>query len=153
MLTRIMAPVILASVTIVSISCRDSDPEEGKAAASARRWAAAKSQLDMNEAAAADLEEAQVELATVLSDVRKGAVSNGAPASAALVLLEASQSAWESYVEAQIAMEWPQDEGRWHGSIAPMCIAQRRAMLVNARVRELREILEVKDDICGARWP
>lgn len=152
-MVRNLTRVAMAAVVLASLSCKDSEPQDDRSSASAQRWATAESQYDMNAAAAADLEEAQVELATVLSDIRKGAVSDGAPASAALVLLEASQSAWESYVEAQIAMEWPQDEGRWHGSIAPMCIAQRRAMLVHARAMELREILEVKDDICGARWP
>lgn len=154
MMNRKGTRAVLAALALASTGCQDPAPQDSRSAASAHRWATAESQFDMNAAAAADLDDSEAELATVLGDVRKLASRNGVPADAALRLLEASQSAWESYVEAQIAMEWPKGDGHWHGSVAPMCIAQRRAMLINARVRELREVLAAEDgDVCGSRWP
>ena len=118
------------------------------------RWATAVTQAEMNEAAAADLADANGELQLALAELRKRAADGGAYAERAVELLNASQAAWRNFLEAQIAMDFPMGSDVWHGSMEPMCVSLRRTKLVHARVKQLRELIPSAEfDVCAPRWP
>ncbi len=114
----------------------------------------AETQTEMNEAAAADLADANGELQLALAELRKRAADGGAHAKPAVELLDASQTAWRNFLEAQIAMDFPMGSDVWHGSMEPMCVSLRRTQLVHARVKQLREMIPSDElDVCAPRWP
>ncbi len=107
-------------------------------------------QLGMNEAAGRDLQAAETEMAGVLDTLVKQAA--GKPG--AIATLNKAQTAWKVYRDAQIAAMWPLPEHGQYGSVYPMCVAIVRAKLTNARVAELRAMLErVEGDVCNSEWP
>jgi uncharacterized protein YecT (DUF1311 family) len=121
---------------------------------SSQRWEMAETQTEMNEAAAADLADANGELQLALAELRKRAADGGAHAKPAVELLDASQTAWRNFLEAQIAMDFPMGSDVWHGSMEPMCVSLRRTQLVHARVKQLREMIPSDElDVCAPRWP
>ena len=108
----------------------------------------------MNEAAAADLADANGELQLALAELSKRAADGGAHAKRAVELLNASQAAWHNFLEAQIAMDFPIGSDVWHGSMEQMCVSLRRTQLVPARVKQLREMIPSDElDVCAPRWP
>jgi len=69
-------------------------------------------------------------------------------------LLRAAQSAWERYRDAQVAALWPFPEQGSYGSVLPMCIAEVKAQLTQARTRELHRMESPQEgNVCGSRWP
>ena len=145
-----------AALLTCTVSCSDTESKQAQSdppRAPNPRWDNALSQPEMNEAAAADLADAQRALESLLKDLRKQAMKAGPRAKQARHLLDASQSAWQRFVDEQIALEWPQGGGEFHGTIEPMCILLRRAELVNSRVKELKSLVDVTDgDVCAPRW-
>ncbi len=129
-------------------------PDSAATRLTKERWAKAETQNDMNAAAESDQADAEIELQSALRELRNLAAANRPNAKRAVQLLDSSQTAWKKYVDAQIAMEWPQGSDIWHGSIEPMCISMRRAKLFSERTCQLREMLRREDgDLCGPRWP
>lgn len=147
----------VATLAVALSGCgASSDPTKHQLSpeTSSPRWKAAETQAEMNEAAAADLADANGELQLALAELRKRAADGGAHAKRAVELLNASQAAWRNFLEAQIAMDFPMGSDVWHGSMEPMCVSLRRTQLVHARVKQLRELIPSDEfDGCAPRWP
>ena len=69
--------------------------------------------------------------------------------------IEASQQAWITFREAQIAAVYPAEDKREYGSVFPMCVDLLRAELIQQRTKMLKEMLNkpVEGDVCAAGYP
>lgn len=120
------------------------------------RWESALSQSQMDEAAAADLADAEGRLEAILLRLRNLAAPNAIANPRAIELLDQSQRAWVAHRDSQIALEWPWWGREGFGSVLPMCISLRLAELTHDRARELRLILADSQDegnVCLPTWP
>jgi uncharacterized protein YecT (DUF1311 family) len=110
----------------------------------------AQSQLEMNQAAARELQTVEADMNAVLERLFKLATSR--PSSVAK--LKQAQVAWLAYRDAHIRAFWPSEEPGAYGSVHPMCVANERARLTRARLAELRAMTErVEGDVCACQWP
>jgi uncharacterized protein YecT (DUF1311 family) len=92
-------------------------------------------QMDMNQAAAADLEGEAANLAAILQKVRLGNINSG--------LLDAAQAAWQTFAECEARLHAHVVSG---GSMEPMVYAATKSELVRLRSEQLRWWLERQDD-------
>ena len=96
-------------------------------------------QLDSNECAAKEYQEADAELnrvyKAILEKYKKDPLFLGK--------LRAAQRAWLAYRDAEIEAKYPHaEEPRYYGSIFPMCDALFKAELTKDRVEKLRVWLD-----------
>jgi uncharacterized protein YecT (DUF1311 family) len=89
-------------------------------------------QAEMNQEAAADFQKADAELNQIYKQVRAGLDADGQ------AKLKTAQRAWLAYRDAEAELEAAPNEG---GSIYPMIVANVKARLTEARVKELKEVL------------
>lgn len=106
-------------------------------------------QAGMNEQARKSLATAEKELARVLDELEHRERDHGA----ALAKLHDAQAAWEKYRDAQLQALWPSPDQTGYGSVHPMCVADAKRALTEARIRELRAMVSpIEGDSCGALW-
>jgi len=107
-------------------------------------------QAGMNEAAAERLRSAEQDMNRAIESLVARAGSNAD----AIAKLRKAQAAWEAYRDAQLATLWPFPERTWYGSVYPMCVADVRSELTEARTKELRSMLAPEEgDACASQWP
>jgi len=94
-------------------------------------------QAEMNQEAAADFQKADATLNKIYKKVRAALDEAGQ------AKLKAAQRAWLAYRDAEAELEAAPNEG---GSIYPMIIANVKARLTDARVKELEEVLSASED-------
>ena len=118
------------------------------AAAQADCFEKAKTQLESNQCADKQYQEADAELnrvyKAILEKYKKDALF--------IDKLRAAQRAWLAYRDAEIEAKYPHaGERGYYGSIFPMCDALYRAQLTEERTRKLREWLDggEEGDACG----
>jgi hypothetical protein len=108
----------------------------------------------MNDQAAADRDAAEAEMERLLAVLTSRVQGSGPRSIKARELLAVSQARWHAYAEAQIALEWPGSEDMRYGSVHPMCVDVRWAGLIQARIRELRAMIDIEEgDVCLSQWP
>jgi uncharacterized protein YecT (DUF1311 family) len=90
-------------------------------------------QVEMNQAAAADFQKADAALNKVYQRIRAALDADGQ------AKLKAAQRAWLAYRDAEAAFEAAPNEG---GSIYPMVVANVKTRLTEARVSELGQLLQ-----------
>jgi uncharacterized protein YecT (DUF1311 family) len=119
-------------------------------AASQEQLAHELTQAGMNEAAAQRLHAAEQEMNSAIESLVVRAGSNAD----AIAKLRNAQAAWAVYRDAQLATLWPFPERTWYGSVYPMCFADVKTQLTEARTRELRSMLAHEEgDVCASQWP
>ena len=88
-------------------------------------------------------------MARLLQALKDRAATN--PSAAAK--LQAAQSAWEAYRDAQLDALWPSDPHNY-GSVHPMCQAAFAAALTEARIKELSEMASPPEgEVCLLPFP
>jgi uncharacterized protein YecT (DUF1311 family) len=66
-----------------------------------------------------------------------------------VINLKKSQDSWSLYRDAQIRLKFPNQKSGYYGSVYPMCVSIYKAELVQARIKELRQWLDVEEgDVC-----
>ena len=106
-------------------------------------------QAGMNTAAGERFLAAEAELARVLDALASKRKGNPQ----ALAKLRQSQAAWEAYRSAQLELPWAPVEANQYGSAYPMCVANLKTQLTEARVQELRALLASQEgDVCASAW-
>ena len=109
----------------------------------------AETQAGMNEAAGQQLRAAEAELERVLDALQTKHKGNPE----ALRRLRQSQAAWVAYREAQSELPWAPSQDNELGSVYPMCVANLKTHLTEARVQELRALLTSEEgDVCASHW-
>ncbi|HZC23062.1 MAG TPA: lysozyme inhibitor LprI family protein [Candidatus Binatia bacterium] len=111
----------------------------------------AKTQADLNECASRDDASADEELKRTYQELLKRVASDPI----ATKKIEASQKAWITFREAQIAAVYPSEDKREYGSVFPMCVNLLRAELIQQRTKMLKEMMKkpVEGDVCADGWP
>jgi uncharacterized protein YecT (DUF1311 family) len=95
----------------------------------------AESQTGMNEAAGADLKKADEELNAVYQQILKDYADDPT----FVAKLRVAQQAWIAYRDADMDAFYPHvAEPGYYGSVLPMCMAIRKAVITRARTTELR---------------
>jgi uncharacterized protein YecT (DUF1311 family) len=111
---------------------------------------AGETQGEMNEEAGARLKAAEADLKRTFEEL----IASGKGDADAVAILRKSQSAWETYRDAQLQALWPSRDVTAYGSVHPMCVATVKAELTRLRTHELRAMLEpVEGEVCASRWP
>jgi uncharacterized protein YecT (DUF1311 family) len=108
----------------------------------------AESQAGMNEAADTDLKKADDELNAVYQQVLKDYADDPT----FVAKLRAAQRAWVAYRDADMEAFYPHvAEPGHYGSVLPMCMAIRNAVITRARTTELRGWLAggIEGDACN----
>lgn len=108
----------------------------------------AESQAGMDEAAGTDLKKADEELNSVYEHVLKEYANDAA----FVAKLRVAQRAWIAYRDADMDAFYPHaDEPGYYGSVLPMCMAIRKAVITRARTTELRGWLAggIEGDACN----
>ena len=68
--------------------------------------------------------------------------------------LNKAQTAWKRYRDLHLAARWPSSDLNSYGSAYPMCFAEIKRRLTEARIRELSEMMTFAEgDVCTATWP
>ena len=107
-------------------------------------------QKGMNEAAAQRLKDAEAEMTKAFDDL----VMKAGGKIDAIVKLRKTQTAWEAYRDLQLEAYGPSPDRSSYGSVYPMCFAEVKRELTEARTRELRKMLTpVEGEVCNAHWP
>jgi uncharacterized protein YecT (DUF1311 family) len=107
-------------------------------------------QAGMNETAARRLGAAETAMKQSLDALVKRAGARAVP----IAKLREAQTAWERYRDAQLGVRWPSPDAASYGSVFPMCFASAKAELTEARLRELRSMLDRHEgDACAPPWP
>ena len=97
----------------------------------------AKTQMDLNECAGRELQQAEARLAALLK--RLGIDANSP-----------EEKAWEAYRDAQLKAVYPPvaDERAEYGSVYPMCLATLKKRLTENRIRDLKALTTSEGDTC-----
>jgi uncharacterized protein YecT (DUF1311 family) len=97
----------------------------------------ANTQLELNECAGKELQQAEARLAALLQ--RLGIDPNSP-----------EEKAWEAYRDAQLKAIYPPvaDERAEYGSIYPMCWATLKQKLTESRIRDLKMLTTTEGDAC-----
>ena len=107
-------------------------------------------QLDINDCAGKQLADADAELnrvyKAILEKYKKDALF--------VEKLRAAQRAWLAFRDAEIEAKYPhagEENGRYYGSIFPMCDGLYKAQLTQERTRKLQEWLDGSEegDVCS----
>lgn len=111
----------------------------------------AKTQADLNECASRDGASADEELKRTYQELLKKVASDPI----AMKKVEASQQAWVTFREAQIAAVYPAEDTREYGSVFPMCVSLLRSGLNRQRTKMLKEMMKkpAEGDMCVTGYP
>jgi uncharacterized protein YecT (DUF1311 family) len=105
-------------------------------------------QLDLNDCAGKQYQEADAEL----NRVYKAILEKYKEDKLFVEKLRAAQRAWLAYRDAEIEAKYPHaGEAHYYGSIFPMCDSLYQAQLTQERIKKLREWLDggEEGDACG----
>jgi len=128
-------PLFLA---VGSLTAQTPAPSTSKPPAKAESCAqTAKTQMELNECAGKELQQAEARLAALLKRLNIDANSP-------------EEKAWEAYRDAQLKAIYPPvaDERAEYGSIYPMCLATLRKRLTESRIRDLKALATSEGDAC-----
>ena len=97
----------------------------------------ANTQIDLNECAGKELQQAEARLAALLK--RLGIDANSP-----------EEKAWEAYRDAQLKAIYPPvaNEQVEYGSVYPMCWATLKKKLTESRIRDLKALMVAEGDAC-----
>jgi uncharacterized protein YecT (DUF1311 family) len=97
----------------------------------------ANNQLELNECAGKELQQAEARLAALLKKL--GIDPNGP-----------EEKAWEAYRDAQLKAIYPpvSNEQAEYGSVYPMCLATLKRKLTESRIRDLKTLTTSEGDTC-----
>ena len=99
--------------------------------------AEAKNQLELNQAAATEQDDA----ATELGEIFRRVIARNQGDAVFVRKLRAAQEAWMKYRDAQLESCWPNEDRRVYGSIHPTCRSLELARITHARIAELARFL------------
>jgi uncharacterized protein YecT (DUF1311 family) len=96
-----------------------------------------RTQTDMNQCAAKELQRAESRLAAVLKEL---GIDRNSP----------EQKAWEAYRDAQLKAIYPPTDNdiAEYGSAYPMCLATVKKRLTEGRIRDLKGLTTTEGDVC-----
>lgn len=104
-------------------------------------------QLEMNEQAAKDFKKADKELNAVFQQIIKANRSD----TVFIKNLKKAQNLWIQLRDAELDAKFPEEPGKFYGTVAPMCWSMYKTDLTKERIKKLRVWLTgVKEgDVCA----
>jgi uncharacterized protein YecT (DUF1311 family) len=127
--------LVAASLGAPTPSKATSQTSSPKKAASCSQTA--NTQMDLNECAGKELQQAETRLAALL---KRLGIDPNSP----------EEKAWEAYRDAQLKAIYPpvSDERAEYGSVYPMCWATLKKKLTESRIRDLKLLTTAEGDAC-----